>query len=142
MAHNSSGRPTATLIQDDGVIVDHLLYWVACQNVQEAHNLPAIINSEYPYEAVENLMPKGQFGARHLHKHLWKLPIREFNANNSLHVSISDAGRKAVEGTAGAAFVAAGVGRGAGGGGGGGEVAWVFCLNQDLQDFGMFRIRL
>ena len=24
-------------------------------------------------------MPKGQFGARHLHKHLWKLPIPEFD---------------------------------------------------------------
>ena len=33
-------------------------------------------------------------------KHLWKLPIPEFDANNSLHTSISDAGRKASEGAA------------------------------------------
>ena len=45
-------------------------------------------------------MPRGQFGARHLHKHLWKLPIPEYDANNSLHTSISDAGRKASEGAA------------------------------------------
>ena len=100
LVYTASGAPTATLIQDDSVIVDHILYWIACKSIQEAHYLLAIINSECLYEGVSSLMPKGQFGARHLHKHLWKLPIPEFDANNSLHTSISDAGRKASEGAA------------------------------------------
>ncbi len=35
-----------------------------------------------------------------MHKHLWKLPIPEFDPENGLHVSISEAGRKAAEGAA------------------------------------------
>ena len=45
-------------------------------------------------------MPKGQFGARHLQKHLWKLPIPEFDADDPLHAEISDAGRAAAAGAA------------------------------------------
>ena len=43
-------------------------------------------------------MPKGQFGARHLHKHLWKLPIPGFDADIPLHVAISEAGAAAATG--------------------------------------------
>ena len=45
-------------------------------------------------------MAKGQFGARHLQKHLWKLPIPEFDAEDPLHAEISDAGRAAAAGAA------------------------------------------
>ena len=37
-------------------------------------------------------MPKGQFGARHLHKHLWKLPVPEFDPTQDLHAAIAGAG--------------------------------------------------
>ena len=40
-------------------------------------------------------MPKGQFGPRHLHKHLWKLPIPEFDPSQDLHNVIADAGATA-----------------------------------------------
>ena len=43
-------------------------------------------------------MPKGQFGARHLHKHLWKLPIPEFDAGEELHAEIAAAGKAAAAG--------------------------------------------
>ena len=45
-------------------------------------------------------MPKGQFGARDLQKHLWKLPIPEFDPANPLHAEVSDAGKAAAEGAA------------------------------------------
>ena len=45
-------------------------------------------------------MAKGQFGARHLQKHLWKLPILEFDPANGLHVEVSQAGRAAADGAA------------------------------------------
>ena len=45
-------------------------------------------------------MPKGQFGARHLQKHLWKLPIPEFDSGNDLHVAVSEAGEAASAGAA------------------------------------------
>ena len=53
------------------------------------------------YAAVEPLMPKGQFGSRHLQKHLWRLPIPEFDGGDSLHAEIADAGRQAAVGVEG-----------------------------------------
>ena len=44
------------------------------------------------------MMPKGLFGARHLHKHLWKLPIPEFDPEQELHAGIAEAGATAAVG--------------------------------------------
>ena len=44
------------------------------------------------------MMAKGQFGARHLQKHLWKLPIPEFHSDNDLHAAIAAAGAAAAAG--------------------------------------------
>ena len=38
--------------------------------------------------------------ARHLQKHLWKLPIPEFDAADALHVEVSEAGEVAAKGAA------------------------------------------
>ena len=100
VVYNSSGAPTAALLHDNSAIVENVLFWLTCKNLREAHYLLAIINSGALYEAVMPLMPKGQFGARHLHKHLWKLPIPEFDAGDPLHVAVCRAGRAAAEGAA------------------------------------------
>ncbi len=100
VVYTTSGTPTATLLGDNEAIVDTALYWITCNSTQEAHYLLAIINSEALYQAVASLMPKGQFGARHLHKHLWKLPIPEFDPDDPLHVTVSEAGEAAAEGAA------------------------------------------
>ena len=99
IAYTASGVPTAALLSDN-VIVDHVLYWVPCKDKREAFYLLATINSDTLYQAVKPLMPKGQFGARHLHKHLWKLPIPDFDAGNPLHVEVSEAGEAAAAGAA------------------------------------------
>ena len=95
---SEAGEPTASLIRQDTVLVDETLYWITCKDIDEAHYLLAIINSDTLREAVRPFMPKGQFGARHLHKHLWKLPIPEYDADNALHADISDAGKAAAKG--------------------------------------------
>ncbi len=98
--YSDGGQPTAALLTNDGAMVDSGLYWITCSDPQEASYLLAIINSWSLYEAVTPLMPKGQFGARHLHKHLWKLPIPEFDPLNALHKSIAEAGEAAAKGAA------------------------------------------
>jgi len=98
IVYNQSGAPTAAILGDDEAIVDYTLYWVGCRDLSEAHYLAAIINSDQLFAAVKPLMPKGQFGSRHLQKHLWRLPIPEFDGGNSLHVSIADAGRQTAVG--------------------------------------------
>ena len=98
VVYSSSGAPTAALLSDDESLVENVLFWISCKDVHEARYLLAIINSGTLYEQVARLMPKGQYGARHLHKHLWKLPIPEFDDGNPLHVRISEAGRVAGQG--------------------------------------------
>ena len=98
VVYTKAGQPTAALLDDDDALVDHKLFWVTCINSQEANYLLAIINSEALYEAVTPLMAKGQFGARDLQKHLWKLPIPEFDPAEGLHVAISEAGEAAAAG--------------------------------------------
>ncbi len=40
-------------------------------------------------------MPKGQFGARHVQKHLWRLAIPEYDGENALHAELAEAGAEA-----------------------------------------------
>ena len=98
VVYTKSGEPTAALLHDSGPLVDHLLYWIPCRTIDEANYLVAVINSDALREAVRPLMSKGQFGARDLHKHLWKLPIPEFDSARELHVTIVKAGATAAAG--------------------------------------------
>ena len=100
VTYTTSGQPTASVLDDNDALVDEKLYWITCRNSQEALYLVAVINSEALYDAVQPLMSKGQFGARDLHMHLWKLPIPAFDTANPLHVSISEAGQTAAAGAA------------------------------------------
>ena len=46
-------------------------------------------------------MNKGQFDSRDLHKHLWKLPIPEYDAGDPLHRELAEAGAAATLGASG-----------------------------------------
>ena len=100
IAYTEAGQATAALIYGDDALIDYTLFWITCKNMQEANYLLAIINSQTLYDAVIPLMAKGQFGARHLQKHLWKLPIPEFDPRNRRHVAIAKAGEAAAQGAA------------------------------------------
>ena len=98
VVYASSGRPTAAIVTDPDAIIDYTLFWISCATEAEASYLTAIINSKALETAVQPLMPKGQFGARHVVKHLWRLPIAEFDASDALHVEIAEAGQAAASG--------------------------------------------
>ena len=100
IAYSSSGVPTAALLEDASQLADYTLFWTSCGSSDEADYLLAIINSDALYQAVQPLMAKGQFGARHLQKHLWKLPIPEFDPRQKLHMTIAKAGERAAAGAA------------------------------------------
>ena len=100
VVYTSSGQPTAAIIETPETIVDYTLFWAPCKDLQEAHYLLAIINSCILYETAKPLMAKGQFGARHLQKHLWKLSIPEYDTTNRLHQKIATAGQAAASGAA------------------------------------------
>ena len=100
VVYSKSGTPTAAIVDDRNIVIDHLLFWITCRSMEEAHYLLAVINSDVLHEAVRPLMSKGQFGARDLHKHLWKLAIPEYDPANPLHAQTSAAGATAAQAAA------------------------------------------
>ena len=100
VVQTEAGVPTAAILANDDALVDETLYWITCKDIHEANYLLAVINSDALYEAVMPLMSKGQFGARHLHKQLWKLPIPEYDDGEPLHREIAEAGAAAALGAA------------------------------------------
>ena len=99
VVYTSAGEPTAAIVQNESII-DYKLFWISCKDIEEANYLLAIINSDALWEAVTPLMSKGQFGARDVQKHLWKLSIPEFSPHNKLNAAIARAGQAAAEGAA------------------------------------------
>ena len=95
IAYTGITTPAAALINDNKAILDTALYQVICTDLDEAYYLLAIINSKVLFEAVKPLMPKGQFGARDLHKHPWKLPIPAYDPNDLSLADLSRLGRDA-----------------------------------------------
>ena len=101
VVYSGWGAPTAALLHDDDAIVDYKLFWTACRDLREANYLLAVINSEALAEDVNKYTTPNWAGkTRDLQKHLWKLPIPEFDPNDPLHAEVSAAGEAAAEGAA------------------------------------------
>ena len=98
IAYTTAGQPSAAQLTAADSLVSERLYWIACRNQEEVAFLLAIINSTTLYEAVQSLMSKGLFGPRDLHKHLWKLPIPEYDEGMKLHRDLAQAGETAAAG--------------------------------------------
>ena len=97
IAYTSAGRPTAALIDDAEAILDTKLYQVTCRNLDEAHYLLAIINSDSLADAAKPFCTTNWARKiRDLQKHLWKLPIPEYDGDDDSHVRISELGKAAV----------------------------------------------
>lgn len=101
VAYAGIGRPTAALLREPLVVADYALFWIACNSPHEANYLLAVINSNVLEEAVIPLVTPNWAGkVRNLQKHLWRLPIPEFDPESDLHQAISEAGMAAAEGAA------------------------------------------
>lgn len=101
IVYTSAGQPTAALLQDDDAIVDTKLFWVTCRDAQEANYLLAVINSDTLARDVNKYTTPNWSGkTRDLQKHLWKLPIPQFDPRRRRHAAVADAGKAAAEGAA------------------------------------------
>ena len=93
LLYATSGVPTAAVLSDPRPLIDTTLYWIDCESVDEANYLATIMNSSILRQEVEGLMPKGAYGARHVHKHPWRLPIPEFDGGDDLHAELAGLGK-------------------------------------------------
>ena len=94
--YTKAGQPTAAMLHDNKAFVENVLFWVTCKDMQEAHYLLAVINSDALATAVNQYTtPNWAGNTRDLHKHLWKLPIPEFDAGDVRHQAVAEAGVRA-----------------------------------------------
>ena len=95
LLYTTSGRLTAAVLEDTDAIIDNRLYWLRCHTREEGDYLAAVLNSNALWPAVEHYMSKGQFGARDVHKHPWRLAIPEYDGGDGLHRELAEAGAQA-----------------------------------------------
>ena len=95
VAYTTSGRPTAAIVKDHHAVLESKLYQTACCSNEEARYLLAVLNSHTLEEQTDAFRPKGLFGARDFHKHGWKLPVPRYEADDPLHVQLSELGAAA-----------------------------------------------
>ena len=101
VVYTSAGEPTAALVDDDSILIENVLFWITCKDIDEANYLLAIINSDTLAKAVNRYTTPNWAGkTRHLHKHLWRLAVPEFDPKQKLHVVIAKAGERAALGAA------------------------------------------
>ena len=94
----SGTNPTGAVLAAPAVVLDTSLYSISCDSTTEAMYLAAVFNSTTLKDMLAPLMAKGGFGARHVHKHPWRLPIPEYDDSNDLHRTIAEAGAAAAVG--------------------------------------------
>lgn len=92
VVYNAAGMHIAAARLDDPRgIINNKLYWCSVGSRAEADYLCAILNSPVTTEFVRPLMSYGK-DERDIHKHVWKLPIPEFDSANDLHNRLSSLG--------------------------------------------------
>lgn len=91
---------SAARIDDPKMLIDTKLYWCSANSNDEAEYLVAILNAPVTTERVRPLQSRGEHNPRDFHKHVWRLPIPEYDENSSLHTALVAAGGEC------AAFVA------------------------------------
>jgi len=84
----------AARITDRRAVIDHKLYWATVVNEDEAFYLCALLNAAHMTQLVRPLMSYGK-DERDTDKHVWKLPIPEYNGELKLHRELAVLGRQA-----------------------------------------------
>jgi hypothetical protein len=78
---------TAARIEGRRQVIDHTLYWATAASSEEASFLCAILNSSEITRRVRPLMSYGK-DERHIDKHIWSLPIPQFDPRNAVHARL------------------------------------------------------
>jgi hypothetical protein len=90
----------AALVDTPNAVTEHKLYWGAVSSRDEGMYLCAILNCPELTQLVRPLMSYGK-DERDVDKHVWKLPIPQYNSGNTTHQQLSNLGHRQAELVAG-----------------------------------------
>jgi hypothetical protein len=92
IVYNKSGMHIcAAKIRNKKALLTHGLYWAPMTSEQEADYLCAILNAPVTTQLTRPLMSYGK-DERDIHKHVWELPIQQFDPHNAVHQRIATLG--------------------------------------------------
>jgi hypothetical protein len=87
----SAGNLKAEGLLTQGFIADAKTYIFQTENLDEAHFLSAVLNSEYVNLAIKPYQSQGTFGARDIHRRPFEvLPIPSYDFGNEKHKKIAN----------------------------------------------------
>ena len=85
LVYNASGMHLAAAkVQNHRAVITKSLYWAAFRQEDEADYLCAILNSAATTDLLRPFMSYGK-DERHVDKHLWQLPIPDFDPEDDTH---------------------------------------------------------
>jgi len=94
VVYNASGMHlAATKVRNSRAIITKSLYWAAFRDEGEADYLCAILNSSATTELLRPYMSYGK-DERHVDKHLWQLPIPDYDTENAQHCELAALSRQ------------------------------------------------
>ena len=92
VVYTASGKlVTATMLNDETVIVEHKAYWCPVRTIDEARYLVAILNSALVLRYVAPQHTRGEFNPRDIDKLVWGLPIPMFDERDPVHRDLAAA---------------------------------------------------
>lgn len=95
VVYNKSGmHVVASKLKNRRAVVENGLYWAATSSEDEADYLCAILNSPATTELARPFMSYGK-DERDIAKHVWQLPVPEFDSANDIHLTLAKLGRTA-----------------------------------------------
>ena len=93
VVYGASGMHVAAAMVDaPNAVTEHNLYWGAISSRDEGWYLCAILNCPELTQLVRPLMSYGK-DERHVDKHIWKLPIPQYNPADLVHQRLSELGQ-------------------------------------------------
>ncbi|MGY3342028.1 MULTISPECIES: N-6 DNA methylase [unclassified Bradyrhizobium] len=93
--YNKSGmHVVAAKLRDRRAVIENGLYWAATSTEDEADYLCAILNAPVVTDMARPFMSYGK-DERDIAKHIWQLPIPEFNRDDASHVALAKLAREA-----------------------------------------------
>jgi hypothetical protein len=84
-------------VRVNGVVIGHTLNLFQTNNVDEAHYLTAILNSNILNDLIKPMQARGSFGERDIVKKPLEFPIPRYDSTNPVHRRLSELGKEARE---------------------------------------------
>jgi SAM-dependent methyltransferase len=70
--------------------VDHAIYGISINNLQEAYYLTTFLNSNIINERMKDFQSTGLFGARNIHRKILDIYFPRFDENNEIHLQLAE----------------------------------------------------